>query len=170
MKNEIRKELKKIRNEITNKDNKSNIICDKLFDLLNDLEVIGLYASMKNEVNLDNLINSLLQRGKCVCLPRVEGNIINFYKINSLADLEINNKIREPKPISLINPNSIEALVIPGLGFDIHNNRIGYGKGYYDRYLCGYNNKKIGVCFKEQLLDNIPTNCNDIKMNIIITD
>ena len=64
----------------------------------------------------------------------------------------------------------IDLIIVPGICFDKANNRLGFGKGYYDKYLANKNIKKFGICFKEQLLDDIPTDNNDIKMDLIITD
>ena len=69
-----------------------------------------------------------------------------------------------------IYKGKIDLIIVPGVGFDQNNNRLGYGKGFYDHFLKNKNIFKIGICFKEQLLDEIPVNEYDIKMDLIITN
>ena len=64
----------------------------------------------------------------------------------------------------------LEAIIVPGICFDMSNNRLGFGKAYYDKYLEGKDIFKIGLCFKEQLINQLPTDEWDIKMDIVITD
>ena len=61
-------------------------------------------------------------------------------------------------------------MIIPGLAFDKDNNRLGYGMGYYDNYLKDKNVYKIGICYKEQIIDSIPVDNNDVKMDLVISD
>ena len=79
--------------------------------------------------------------------------------------------ILEPKE-RIINNKKIDVIILPGSVFDINGNRIGYGKGYYDKYIksLNYNPLKIGVCYDFQLLDTIPTETHDVKMDIILTE
>lgn len=112
-------------------------------------------------------------------LPKtIENNNLEFYRI-----LEYNDKyVKESKPFNIKEPivenckkynkESIDLLIIPGLCFDYNKARVGYGKGYYDKYLENQTIRKIGICFEEQLLkdDYIKTNETDIKMDNIITE
>ena len=169
---EFRKNISKILPTIVNKENKSIIIEDKLLPICLKYNNIALYAAMDNEVNLDNLIKELLNRNIVVSLPKIIDDKIVFIRISSMDDLAITNKfnIREPINNAITNKNDIELFICPGLAFDKSNNRLGHGKGYYDKYLKDTNAYKIGVAFKEQLFILLPTDENDIKMDLVITD
>ncbi len=176
MMNDVKKDFRKkalnINKNITNKLEKSNIICDKLSHLIKDFSSVALYAAMPNEVNLDKLILTLLNDGIKVALPKIEDTNLSFYYITSLDELIIDNKynIKEPNNNNLANKNELDAIIIPGVAFDYNFNRMGHGKGYYDRYLSSYNGLKIGVCFEEQLYKEIPSEEHDIKLDMIITE
>lgn len=126
---------------------------------------------MLEEVGTDAIIEELLAQGKRVYLPRVEGDAIRFYRIRSLSGLILSAfGIREPQPIEPIDAKEAEVIVCPGLAFDKAGNRLGYGGGYYDRYLKDCPAKRIGICFKEQLVEAIPCKENDVPMDAVITD
>lgn len=166
----LRDRYKEVRKNISSKEEKSFAICDELLEMVNQYDVIALYASMIDEVKTDSVINRLLNLGKVVCLPKIEGEGIRFYKISSLDELVTNRfGIREPKGGTLIE--KIDVVVVPGICFDLYKNRVGFGKAYYDRYLAIHSNVlKVGICFDEQIVDEIDTDEYDQKMDIIITD
>ncbi|MBQ9448374.1 MAG: 5-formyltetrahydrofolate cyclo-ligase [Acholeplasmatales bacterium] len=162
-----------INKDINNKESKSKVISYLLYNELKNYKSIALYAAMNDEVNLDSLITRLINEGKTVSLPRINNDKLDFYIINSLDELNISNnkyKIREPISNNIINKDNIDIMVIPGVAFDINLNRMGHGKGYYDKYLEDFKGIKTGVCFGELLFDNIPTDTHDIKMDMIITN
>jgi len=101
----------------------------------------------------------------------VEGNIINFYKINSFDNLVIGSfGVLEPITNIIYKDDNNSCCIIPGLLFDKNNNRLGYGKGYYDKFLENRNIYKIGICFSTFLVDNLITDKYDIKMDEVITE
>ncbi len=171
MKERIRKEFLGIRKNIISKKDKSlkifsSIINDK--DYLNS-RVIAIYKSLGNEVSTDRLIKYSLSLGKTVVLPKVDKSIMNFYKIDN------NTKYKKSlfgidEPISNEIITDIDLFIIPGVVFGKDLNRVGFGKGYYDKYLENNNAIKIGICFEEQVIDSIDSDTNDVKMDKIITD
>jgi 5-formyltetrahydrofolate cyclo-ligase len=72
----------------------------------------------------------------------------------------------------VISPNDIDAIIIPGLAFDECKRRLGYGGGYYDRFITGVRNDctRVAVCFDFQVLEYIPTESHDQRMDILVTD
>ena len=176
-KDNIRKEYLNIRKNTRNKLIKSNIITNKLINTLDYLNAntIAIYKNLDSEVNTSDLIDYSLNIGKEVLLPKVIDDDLYFYKYNK-EDILIKSNfgILEPtaKINNLVDINNIDLIIIPGICFDKYKNRLGFGKGYYDRYLMNSNIKKIAICFEEQILKNdiIPTNKYDIKMDIIITN
>lgn len=170
-KNDLRNKYLEIRKNLVDKDKKSFVIFDKIIkdkDYIN-AKVIGLYKSLSSEVNTDKLLEYSLEVGKVVLLPRVVENEIKFYRYNLNDSLE-KSKFGVLEPLESSNDYSIDLVIVPGVAFTIDGNRLGFGKGYYDRFLANKNIKTIGICFKEQICDYIPVNENDIKINKIIHD
>ena len=170
----IRKKLINIRNNIELKEEKSMIIMQKIIelDVFTKAKVIALYKSLLHEVNTDYLINYAHKCGKIILLPRVMGNNLIFLNYHP-GDLLEESKFHVLEPIYDENNlycGDIDLIIVPGVGFDNTNNRLGYGRGYYDHYLKDKVIYKIGICFKEQLIDYLPTNEFDIKMDNIITN
>lgn len=132
-------------------------------------KLILTYVSLKEEVDTFKLIEYSLKIGKKVAVPKCKGDNIVFYNINTLSDLEEGSfKILEPKTNEVINNFSDSICIIPGIAFDKENNRIGYGRGFYDRFLQNYNGIKIGLTYKECICEKIDNDSNDIKMDKII--
>jgi len=78
--------------------------------------------------------------------------------------------ILEPRKIIEVMPKKIDLAIVPGVGFDEKGNRLGHGKGYYDKLLQKTNAKKIGLAFECQIVDQIPTFDNDVSMDMLITE
>lgn len=135
------------------------------------------YVSFGNEVNTTKIINKLFEKKRKVAVPVCisETNQIVASQIFDLDKLIPSLfGILEPDKEQLlpIDPKKLEIVLVPGLAFDIHGNRVGYGKGYYDRFLIHLNpnSLKIGLAYDFQLLDEIPSNSYDIPVDIIVTD
>lgn len=118
----------------------------------------------------------MLAVAKCMTESPLKG-IMNFHIISSLSDLEKGSYgILEPKAgILPVSDEEIDlrntVCIVPGFSFSENGYRLGYGGGYYDRFLSKHRNiKKIGICFDEMLSENIPTADNDIPVDIIVTD
>ena len=127
------------------------------------------YVSLKNEVDTIKLIKHSLEREKKVAVPKCEGNYIVFYYINNLEDLKEGSfNILEPKANQMVKDFNNSICIVPGIAFDKQNNRIGYGKGFYDRFLKDYKGIKIGLTYKECICDKIDVDENDVKMDKVI--
>lgn len=132
---------------------------------------ILIYISKDLEVDTKVLINDLWKLNKNIYVPKVENNIINFYNINSFNDLVIGSyNILEPITNIKYKYNKNDCIIVPGLLFDKNNNRLGYGGGYYDRFLKDNNLYKIGICFSHFIIDKLPNEKYDIKMDEVITE
>ena len=117
------------------------------------------------------------KNGKIVVLPRVNGQELEFYKI---INLDISNfekssiGVEEPKDnhYEKIDINDIDLVIVPGICFDEEGNRLGFGKGFYDRFLNKINAFSLGICFKEQIVKKtiIPINDFDKKVDLVISD
>lgn len=177
-KQELRKEYIQIRNNILDREIKSKIITNKIIEgsEYKNAKTIALYKSFGTEVDTNRLIEYSIKLEKVIALPKVINNELKFYKIKSLQENFIKSKFGVEEPIeneaNYIEKLKIDLVIVPGLLFDKENNRLGYGKGYYDKFLKDSNLKTIAICFKEQILkDNIlPITSEDIKVQKIITD
>ena len=155
---------------ISNREEKNKLIAKKVIEFCFPYKVIGIYLSTPNEVETDGIIEELLKQGKVVAAPRIEDSELVFHKLESIKGIEYNKyHIREPLFSSEVIDN-IEIMIVPGIAFDVSKNRIGYGKGYYDRYLSKHECYKVGLAFDEHLHKEIPADSSDIKMDIVITD
>jgi 5-formyltetrahydrofolate cyclo-ligase len=123
------------------------------------------------------LLNAELASEKKLFLPKVAKDTLLIYQVTDLGKLLPSyGKLLEPDPTQCaqINLDKIECVLVPGLGFDQHKHRIGYGKGHYDRLLAQLKTlpsppKIIGLGFKEQLLDQIlPQEAHDISLDEIL--
>jgi 5-formyltetrahydrofolate cyclo-ligase len=174
-KQSLRKKYLEIRNNISNKDAKSNIIFNQIINLkeYQNAQIIAIYKNLKSEVNTNKLIDYSLSIGKTIALPKVTNDDMKFYKIENNSELlKSNFGVLEPiaNNDNYISKDNIDVIIVPGICFDKNKNRLGFGKGYYDRYLLNTKIKKIGICFNEQIIDIVPTSKYDIKMDLIITD
>ena len=177
-KSEIRSKYLKIRKSVLDKKKKSLDICTKLIltEEYQNSKIIALYKNLETEVDTNQLIEVSVKNGKIVALPRVENDNMVFYKINSLNDKLEKNEFGIYEPISnienIINKDELDLVIVPGICFDKNMNRLGFGKGFYDKFLFNSKSKILGICFEEQVLcdENIPSTRYDVKMQKVITD
>lgn len=131
-----------------------------------------LYSEIRNEVSTRLFLDYALHNNIIVAYPRVEGDIMKFYRINSYEDLKQGYMgILEPLK-GLVELEPLDGVIIvPGVAFDKKRARCGYGKGFYDKYLWDHKAlTKIGICFDFQLFDSINTETHDILMDFIVTE
>ena len=119
--------------------------------------LIASYMPINNEIEI-KLENKM-------CYPRVEGKNMNFYIPNSFTKGVYG--ILEPIG-ELMKKEDIDIIIVPLLYFDKDNNRVGYGGGYYDRYLANYKGITIGVAYDFQEVEKIDVKPTDVKLNYII--
>ncbi len=142
-----------------------------------ELKNILVYHSLTNEVNTLDIINSLLERGNKVALPisLKHTKEIDCKYITALDKDVVPGAygIFEPdKTLDSVPESDLSAVIVPGVAFDKYGNRLGYGAGYYDKFLT--KNKyllKIAICYAVQIYEGeLPFSEHDIKMNYIITE
>ncbi|MEA0554887.1 5-formyltetrahydrofolate cyclo-ligase [Lysinibacillus irui] len=140
-----------------------------------EANTIGLTISNKPEVDTFLLIEELWQLGKKVAVPKCHPKTreMSFYAIDSFAQLEtIYMHLREPIPerCEFVDANEMDVILVPGVVFDRYGYRIGYGGGYYDRYVLNYKKGKLlSMLFDEQIIDRVPTEEHDCPVDIIVT-
>lgn len=132
-------------------------------------QTIGCYVSLPQEVDTFKIIQALLP-SKQICVPKVKGEDMEFYVIHSLDELQPGCfHVLEPVTSQLIQPHQIDCMLVPLLAYDHQNYRVGYGKGYYDRYFQHhFNGYKIGLAFSFQYVDRIDYDQYDQPLNEVI--
>ncbi len=152
----------------------SGLICEKLCALgeFQKAEWIYVYIDYKNEVMTGEIMTKALSMGKHVAAPKVVGKDMIFYEISSLQDLEPGYfGIQEPRE-DLPKAECEEAfLVMPGVAFDRMKHRVGYGGGFYDRFLEKHTKLyKAALAFEFQMFDEVPVEPTDILPDVVITE
>ena len=177
MKQEVRKKYLTIRREMNKREQKAAAVAAKLFAMpeYTTAKTVAIYYSMASEVCTDHIRHAAIAEGKRVALPRTFGDYMNFYHISegekmTRSDFGVWEPLENPE--KLITPQEIDLIIVPGLAFDRDLNRLGFGRGFYDRYLSQTDAFKIGICYDGQIAEEgeIPTDKYDIKMDRIITE
>jgi 5-formyltetrahydrofolate cyclo-ligase len=133
------------------------------------VKVVGAYFAFGSEVKTDLIIERARMIGKKIALPRVKEDKITFYELSSSKYLSRSRfGIMEPLPYKQVS--KIDLLVVPGIAFDKRGYRLGYGKGYYDRLLSGKRTFSIGLAYSFQLLENLPHDRHDKRLNAIASE
>jgi 5-formyltetrahydrofolate cyclo-ligase len=134
---------------------------------------IGLYCSFSSEVETEKLILAAMSRGKKVCLPTTnpETKIMSFsYYDGDTKNLVCNNLgLQEPTGVP-IDPSLLDLIIVPGISFDLSGTRLGYGAGYYDRFLKTVSCPTIGLAFSVQIAKKLPFNSYDVRVANLATE
>lgn len=149
----------------------------KQLDSYEDARILMFYLSYGSEVVTDLMINEVLADGKEVSVPVIQSpgdGIMTAVKINRLEDCyEKVYGIRQPEfnENDVVSKEDVDLIFVPGIVFDLNGYRIGYGKGYYDRWLEGTDVlKRVGLAFEVQLIDKIPNGQYDLPVSKILTE
>jgi 5-formyltetrahydrofolate cyclo-ligase len=177
LKNNIRQILRHRKDSMTPEDRleKSTRICHHLLELIRDGENVMVYTSKEKEVNTAHLITALLERGNGVIVPIIVKEDVSL-RLSYLEDPSslVPSTFGVPEPIGSEIPargDDVDTIILPMLGFDRNGRRIGYGAGYYDRFLAKNQKlRKIGIAFSCQEYENLPVDENDIPVDYIITE
>ena len=135
---------------------------------------IALYRSVNGEVPVDGLAEFFMSQGKKCCFPRIENDTMVFCDCDSLKDDEFDQSsfgIKEPassKPV--VDPKSIDVVVLPAVAYNEEGTRLGMGGGYYDRYFGSLGSDRpylLGICYEFQICSDVPGTDNDISADFI---
>lgn len=137
--------------------------------------IIFTYVSKPDEVDTINIIKDMLKSGKRVavpkCIPETLG--MDFYEINFLSQLKDGcYGVLEPDTTlcKKVGQSDMCICLVPGLSFDRYGYRLGYGKGYYDRFLAGFVGYTIGLCYCSCTRGQLPRGYFDRPVNALITE
>jgi len=181
-KKELRKEILQLRDalNVEERKEKSHLIAEKVIVQNEFIEAdkILLFASFKSEVDTCEIFQAAREAGKAVYFPKIIGKEMKFYQVEKEDDLtEGQWGIREPQliPEKEFVPQAVDkiCIIMPGAVFDIEGNRIGYGGGYYDKFLKQIENGyKLAIAFDCQRVDRcqIAIEQYDVKVDCIVTE
>lgn len=141
-------------------------------------DTVLFYYPLKGEIDVTAAINRAWADKKTVLLPRCRKDadgVMDFYVVKSRDDLEEGAfNVMEPKSTCPVYPKEkckdSSICIMPGLTFDSNGFRLGYGKGYYDRYLQGFKGIKIGLVYTDFIYPKVPHGYYDVKADIVITE
>lgn len=131
------------------------------------------FVSISTEVPTEDLLKAILDSGRTLLLPYVaDDGAMRASVVGSLSELEPGYRgIPEPRSRVPVAADSADAIIIPGVAFDEHGGRLGYGGGFYDRFLAAAHGvSRIGICFETQMVEEIPMLEHDRSVNIVVTD
>ena len=169
LRREVRARLESL--DVADKSVRSAAICVEVKKHLtvSNARVVALFSPLGYEIDVWPLVESL-SGAVSVVLPRVEGDVMNFYCYNKNSMAIGSFGINEPQNGFAVAPYEIDAVIVPGLAFTKSGARMGRGKGYYDKYMSqsDFSALKIGVCYSEQLVPEIPLESHDVMMDVLI--
>jgi len=171
-KKELRNHIKALKKQQSKESllSQSKMILNKLENHKDFIKAktVMLYSSLPDEVNTHDFIDRWRNEKKII-LPTVVGDDIIPVELAQDTGFIIGDfNILEPQ--NEVYEGDYDLIIVPGVAFDKDGNRIGRGKGYYDRFLSKHLDiKRIGICFDFQLIERVPTEDNDIKMHEIIS-
>ena len=131
--------------------------------------VVALFSPLSDEPQVGEII-PVIAGERSVVLPRVEGDVMRFYPYSPASMGTGSYGIQEPLEGEAVDPSSIDVMVVPGVAFTADGARLGRGKGYYDKYMSlpGFRARTLGVCYSQQLLEELPVDGHDVKIDEII--
>lgn len=148
----------------------SKNICAKVLSIIPHNSKVACYLSFNGEVDTLEMIEEL-QRYHEVFTPKIIGDIMVMNRFEGFDKLAVNQYgIMESQSDTIIKPENLDYVIIPMLAFDKEGHRLGYGGGYYDRYLNNTNATRIGIAFQYQYVKESFSEDFDVKCHLIVTD
>ncbi|HHY21956.1 MAG TPA: 5-formyltetrahydrofolate cyclo-ligase [Bacilli bacterium] len=156
---------------------KNTAIFDRLIEQRDwkEAKMIGIYVSIGKEVDTRSIIEYGWSTGKRIAVPKIKmaTKEMRFHEITSFSQLEETTfQLQEPivSQCGEVASSKIDLLIVPGLAFTKNGYRLGYGGGFYDRYLPTYDGKLIALTYQSQIVENIPINKYDQAVPMILTE
>jgi len=151
--------------------------CQHLFALEEFVlaERLGIYSAFHNEIETAGIFTKAHALRKEIFYPAVDpqSKEIHFYRVRRLSELQPGYAgILEPSKRAhyLSDINYLNLVIVPGLAFDKKGNRIGFGHGYYDRFLNPFRGKRVALAYEFQICDSLPSQPRDQRVDIIVTE
>ncbi|MDD4688150.1 MAG: 5-formyltetrahydrofolate cyclo-ligase [Eubacteriales bacterium] len=170
----LRQKFSQVRKNVANRLQKDKVITDifKNSDLYKKANSVMFYVSMEQEVDTKRMIATALADGKRVFVPKVTGKgEMCVCEISDAQSFERSNfGVYEPVNPVVVDKDAVELIVVPGMAFDKSGTRLGYGGGFYDRFLSDVKCDTVGFCYEVCLTDKLIKEITDIGVEYIITE
>jgi 5-formyltetrahydrofolate cyclo-ligase len=170
----MRRTLEKMTEEKRSQD--SEKICEKIKEqrFFQEARSILFFASLPTEPDLWTLLKETLATNKMVALPCFDADNQRYHprRVKDIHVEILSGKfgIREPAPTCIAMPlEDLDLVLVPGVAFDLRGHRLGRGKGFYDRMLQDFKGRKAGIAFDEQIVEAVPAEQSDVKMDFVLT-
>jgi len=180
VKQRLRSQVSAARNAQSQKDELSQQVIDRLCQLpcYQAADVVMWYLDVRDELRTRQAVPTAISSGKRIVVPYCINDHLGLFHLQSMDELSAGTfGILEPQqtlrgvPGKFVSPQSLQVVVVPGVAFDRSGNRLGHGRGFYDRLLSQLSAQatKIGIAFDCQIVDSIPSQPHDIAMDIVLT-
>ncbi|MBQ9715289.1 MAG: 5-formyltetrahydrofolate cyclo-ligase [Clostridia bacterium] len=174
-KKQLKKDVLAKRDALDQRQEKSAVICKKIVDsnVFKNAKVVFAFLSFGSEVDTKIIVDACFLQGKKLCVPVCKKDgIMDAVAVENMSDMVYNKfGIAEPADVTkVVDKTDIDLVVVPGSVFDKNLNRMGYGKGFYDRYFVGTRAKRVALAFDCQIVDEVPVDVYDVKMHCIVTE
>lgn len=168
----LRNRMKALRAELPDRAERDKRIFDNLFSFpaFARAESVFIYCSLAEEADTRGIIRALLEQGKRVYLPRMDGKAMSAVRYAGGALRE--GRFGVSEPIGEETADKPDVCILPLLAADGQFHRLGYGGGYYDRYFSQGKSGvlKIGICYDFQIADEVPSEEHDVLLDALVTD
>ena len=142
----------------------------KQIEIYNKANSIACYFPIGSEVRTQDIMQEILSQGRKLSLPKVIGDNLSFRQITDFKDLEKSSfSIMEPKADCPL-VKEVDVVLVPTIGITREGIRLGYGYGYYDRFLSSSNAKTIALIYSKQIVKAIPYSDKDVKIDFVVTE
>lgn len=179
-KDDIREEYKERRRNMSaeEKFRRDTAVCKAAEGLVSFryAEYVLLYAATPDEIDVNEIARAAFEKGKKVCFPRCDKktHTMKYHIVNSLDELQPDayNLLEPAEDAPIYDPASPGGAVcfVPGLVYDRAGYRLGYGKGFYDRYLSAFSGCTIGIVYSDYILPEVPRGRFDVSVDILLTE
>jgi 5-formyltetrahydrofolate cyclo-ligase len=174
---ELRERIRSLREGLSSEDRsrRSGAVAEGLFGLpeVRDAAVVAVFSSFGSEVDTAPIIERAHAEGRRVLLPYLDEGGMEVAEHRPGNDLVPSSYgPAEPSRREPVDPGEVDAAVVPGLAFDRRGRRLGYGAGYYDRWLRRLrpNAARIGIGFSFQVVDRVPAGGSDERVDVVVSD
>ena len=164
----IRSRMRMVRDHIADRLVRSVELWNKVAELVDyrDAKGVMAFVGIKGEPDTDALMALVAADGKRLLLPRIEGGELAVCEGQGPM---IASSFGVPEPTGPALPfDVVDFVIVPGLAFTVAGDRLGYGSGYYDRFLSRLSVPNVGVCFREQLIDELPVTEHDVRVQRVV--
>ncbi len=142
----------------------------KKIDSYKSAQTVACYYSIGSEVKTQDIMQEVLSEGKTLALPKIVNNTLVFCSVKKFEDLEKGEfGIMEPKQNCSV-VNKFDVILVPTVAMTRTGQRLGYGKGFYDRFLSDKNTTSVALTYSKLVVKNIPRSDNDISIQWIVTE